>query len=677
MHYPFENKEYFEKTFPADFIAEGIDQTRGWFYTLTVLAAALFDKPAFKNLICNGLVLAEDGQKMSKRKKNYPPPEHIVNSCAAPRRDWVTPQTRTTSHTPHPPAVHRYGADALRLYLINSPVVRADNLRFKEAGVKQVVRDLFLPWYHAYRLFVQCARAQLHQTGTAFAPDEKRALASKNIMDKWILAAFNGLVDFARKEMEAYRYETVLSELTGYRPTQHLSNHALPHHRLYTVVPRLVEMVEQLTNWYLRMNKERFEGGRGEDERRDSLSVAFEVLMGLCRMMAPLTPFLTELIYQNLRRAVPDAPESVHFLEIPQVVAAAIDPQIEEDMKMMQTLIEKGRAIRDRHGVSLRVPLPTITLVHCSQASLTAIEKLRDYVMEELNVREVKTALVTDADARALVKLKCLPNHTLLGKRFGKTYGNVQKSIRALTHEALAAFLSSGSLTLDGEAFGADDILVQLEYVGEKGARDADTTDGGLVLLDLRPSAAMLAEANAREVCAHVQKMRKDAGLRKEDVVEVGYECAAPADGGAAALPATLAEQAEYIAGRIGRSLLPLAACPPRAVRLHTEVHDAFKVLAIGDGGAIAQRAEPLTLVLLRGCAFVDAAKLAALVPDAAARDDVVNYVHCRDLAAVRADVAASGGVLRVPLGGQTVELRHKVHLFLSSAEAKAAGALA
>ena len=473
-------------------------------------------------------------------------------------------------------------------------------------------------------------------------------------------------------------------------------------YRLYTVVPRLVEMVEQLTNWYLRMNKERFEGGRGEDERRDSLSVAFEVLMGLCRMMAPLTPFLTELIYQNLRRAVPDAPESsshraillftprailpsqvpdapesVHFLEIPQVVAAAIDPQIEEDMKMMQTLIEKGRAIRDRHGVSLRVPLPTITLVHCSQASLTAIEKLRDYVMEELNVREVKTALVTDADARALVKLKCLPNHTLLGKRFGKTYGNVQKSIRALTHEALAAFLSSGSLTLDGEAFGADDILVQLEYVGEKGARDADTTDGGLVLLDLRPSAAMLAEANAREVCAHVQKMRKDAGLRKEDVVEVGYECAAPADGGAAALPATLAEQAEYIAGRIGRSLLPLAACPPRAVRLHTEVHDAFKVLAIGDGGAIAQRAEPLTLVLLRGCAFVDAAKLAALVPDAAARDDVVNYVHCRDLAAVRADVAASGGVLRVPLGGQTVELRHKVHLFLSSAEAKAAGALA
>ena len=112
-------------------------------------------------------------------------------------------------------------------------------------------------------------------------------------------------------------------------------------------------------------------------------------------------------------------------------------------------------------------------------------------------------------------------------------------------------------------------------------------------------------------------------------------------------------------------------------MRLHTEVHDAFKVLAIGDGGAIAQRAEPLTLVLLRGCAFVDAAKLAALVPDAAARDDVVNYVHCRDLAAVRADVAAGGGVLRVPLGGQTVELRHKVHLFLSSAEAKAAGALA
>ena len=178
VHYPFENKEKFESTFPADFIAEGIDQTRGWFYTLMVLSTALFDKPAFQNLICNGLVLAEDGRKMSKRLKNYPDPQHILGS---------------------------YGADALRLYLINSPVVRADDLAFKERGVMQVLKDVFLPWYHAYRMFVQCATSLEGTSGTPFTRDAKCALASTNTMDKWILAAVNSLVQFTRREVRAAR----------------------------------------------------------------------------------------------------------------------------------------------------------------------------------------------------------------------------------------------------------------------------------------------------------------------------------------------------------------------------------------------------------------------------------------------------------------------------------------
>ena len=177
-HYPFENKEKFESSFPADFIAEGIDQTRGWFYTLMVLSTALFDKPAFKNLICNGLVLAEDGRKMSKRLKNYPDPQHILAT---------------------------YGADALRLYLINSPVVRAEDLRFAEDGVKQVVRDVFIPWYHAYRLFVQSANALEGTCGKPFDRDAQCALASTNTMDRWILASAHSLLRFMRQEMELYR----------------------------------------------------------------------------------------------------------------------------------------------------------------------------------------------------------------------------------------------------------------------------------------------------------------------------------------------------------------------------------------------------------------------------------------------------------------------------------------
>jgi len=141
VHYPFENEAKFQRSFPADFIAEGIDQTRGWFYTLMVISTALFEKPAFKNLICNGLVLAADGTKMSKRLRNYPDPMLVVN---------------------------RYGADALRLYLVNSPVVRADNLNFKEEGVRDVVKDLLLPWRHSYRLFVEAARRFRKQTGSPF-----------------------------------------------------------------------------------------------------------------------------------------------------------------------------------------------------------------------------------------------------------------------------------------------------------------------------------------------------------------------------------------------------------------------------------------------------------------------------------------------------------------------------
>ena len=233
-----------------------------------VLSTALFDKPAFKNLICNGLVLAEDGKKMSKRLKNYPAPELILNS---------------------------YGADALRLYLINSPVVHAEDLRFKEDGVKQVLKDVFLPWYHAYRLFVQGATSLESSSGEAFKRDAKKALASSNTMDRWILASANNLLQFMRKEMEAYR--------------------------LYTVIPKLVVLIEQLTNWYIRMNKERLGGDAGPADQQAAIATLYEVLLLLCKMMAPLTPFFVELQYKNLRNALPkeEQLESVHFDMIPQV----------------------------------------------------------------------------------------------------------------------------------------------------------------------------------------------------------------------------------------------------------------------------------------------------------------------------------------------------------------------
>ena len=467
-----------------------------------VLSTALFDKPPFKNLICNGLVQAEDGRKMSKRLKNYPEPTLILD---------------------------RYGADALRLYLINSPVVRAEDLPFREDGVKQVLKDVFLPWYHAYRLFVQSCNSLEAATATPFTPDEAAALSSTNTMDRWIMAAANSLCGYMRQEMEAYR--------------------------LYTVVPRLVGLIELLTNWYIRMNKERFSGERGADEQRAALCTFFEVLVMLCRMMAPLTPFFAEFVYRNLRKAIPESLESVHFMMIPEVNAAAIDDQIEADMAAMRQVVEKVRVIRDRHKLSMRTPLPCVTFIHKDQAALDAVKRLEPYIAEELNVREIRCALVSSVPE--LVSFICQPNHKALGARFGKEYNGVQQAINALGHEELAAFVSSGKMTVAGHDFVAEDILVSIDFTGDKTLNDADTCEGGLVALNIRPTAAMLDEATAREMCAKIQKMRKEAGLRKEDKVEVAYSVE-----GGAVLARVLTEQLDYVAQRINLTPLPAARLP-------------------------------------------------------------------------------------------------------------------
>nr|XP_060465632.1 isoleucine--tRNA ligase, cytoplasmic [Panthera onca] len=232
VHYPFENKREFDDAFPADFIAEGIDQTRGWFYTLLVLATALFGQPPFRNVIVNGLVLASDGQKMSKRKKNYPDPLSII---------------------------HKYGADALRLYLINSPVVRAENLRFKEEGVRDVLKDVLLPWYNAYRFFIQNVLRLQKEEEMEFLYNENTVKESANVTDRWVLSCMQSLVGFFETEMAAYR--------------------------LYTVVPRLVKFVDVLTNWYVRMNRRRLKGENGVEDCVMALETLFSVLLSLCRLM--------------------------------------------------------------------------------------------------------------------------------------------------------------------------------------------------------------------------------------------------------------------------------------------------------------------------------------------------------------------------------------------------------
>ncbi|MBN3308685.1 SYIC protein, partial [Amia calva] len=478
VHYPFENRREFEDAFPADFIAEGIDQTRGWFYTLLVLSTALFGKPPFKNVIVNGLVLASDGQKMSKRKKNYPDPVEIVKN---------------------------YGADALRLYLINSPVVRAENLRFKEEGVRDVLKDVFLPWYNAYRFLVQNVQRLQKEEEIQFLYNENTAKPSDNIMDKWILSFTQSLILFFKAEMEVYR--------------------------LYTVVPKLVKFVDMLTNWYVRMNRRRLKGENGTEDCVWALETLFSVLFSMCRLMAPFTPFITEMMYQNLRHLIdPAAVEekdagSIHYLMLPQARESVIDKRIESAVSQMQSVIELGRVIRDRKTLPVKYPLKEVVVIHQDPEALKDIQSLQKYILEELNVRLL--TLSTDKDKYG-IRLRAEPDHMVLGKRLKGAFKSVTAAIKELKSEQLETFQKTGCIVVEGHELQEADLRLMYTFDQVSGAAtqyEAHSDAQVLVLLDVTPDQSMVDEGVAREVINRIQKLRKKGRLVPSDEITVYYSC--------------------------------------------------------------------------------------------------------------------------------------------------------
>ncbi|XP_076866164.1 isoleucine--tRNA ligase, cytoplasmic isoform X2 [Brachyhypopomus gauderio] len=472
VHYPFENRREFEDTFPADFIAEGIDQTRGWFYTLLVLSTALFGKPPFKNVIVNGLVLASDGQKMSKRKKNYPDPGLIVQN---------------------------YGADALRLYLINSPVVRAENLRFKEEGVRDVLKDVFLPWYNAYRFLVQNVQRLQKEESIQFLYNENTAKPSSNIMDKWIQSFTQTLIQFFKVEMAEYR--------------------------LYTVVPRLVKFVDMLTNWYVRTNRRRLKGESGTEDCVSALETLVSVLFSMCRLMAPFTPFITEMMYQNLRHLIASVEEkdssSIHYLMLPHVREALIDSRIENAVSRMQSVIELGRVIRDRRTLPVKYPLREVVVIHQDPEALQDIQSLQKYIVEELNVRQL--TLSTDKDKYG-IRLRAEPDHVVLGRRLKGAFKAVTATIKELQSEQLEAFQKTGSIMVDGHELHEEDLRLMYTFDQTSGMRyEAHSDAQVLVLLDITPDQSMVDEGVAREVINRIQKLRKKGHLVPSDEITVYY----------------------------------------------------------------------------------------------------------------------------------------------------------
>lgn len=516
IHYPFENFELFENNFPGHFVAEGLDQTRGWFYTLMVLSTALFGKPAFRNLICNGLVLAEDGKKMSKRLKNYPSPTEVIDE---------------------------YGADALRLYIINSPVVRAEPLRFKKEGVHGVVKGVFLPWYNAYRFLVQNARRlEVEGVGPFIPIDGVTLQKSSNVLDQWINSATQSLVHFVRQEMDAYR--------------------------LYTVVPYLVKFLDYLTNTYVRFNRKRLKGRTGEGDCRTALSTLYYVLLTSCKVMAPFTPFFTEVLYQNLRKVSNGSEESIHYCSFPQEEGQRGE-RIEQSVARMTTIIDLARNIRERHNKPVKTPLREMVVVHPDQEFLDDIAgKLKEYVLEELNIR----SLVPCNDPLKYASLRAEPDFSVLGKRLGKSMGVVAKEVKAMSQEDILAFEKAGEVTISNHCLKLTDIKVFRDFKRPENmtAEEIDASGDGdvVVILDLRPDESLFEAGIAREVVNRIQKLRKKAALEPTDMVEVYFESL---DEDISAMQQVLDSQEVYIRDALGSPLLPSSMIQPHTVILCEE----------------------------------------------------------------------------------------------------------
>lgn len=455
LHYPFENQDMFERGFPAEFIAEGLDQTRGWFYTLIVLGTALFDKNPFKNVIVNGIVMAEDGKKMSKSLRNYTPPDGLMET---------------------------YGADALRLYLINSGLVKAEEQRFADNGVKDMVRRALLPWLNAFKFLHTYTQID------DWKPDTN-ASDSDNIMDQWILSRLESLKANIATEME--------------------------HYRLYNVVPALFDFIEDLTNWYIRLNRSRFWAEDQDPNKLAAYQTLYTTIYELSVSMAPFAPFLSETIYQALKDYSTEAlPDSVHLCTYPEANTQRIKPLLEQAVTRMQHIILLGRQKRNQEKVKTKYPVASLTVIHRDIELLDEISRLEGYLKTELNAKTVEYS----TNEQDYIHLYAKPNSPVLGKRLGKKFKDFKLSIESLDSTTIDDFQNKGEIVLSGETFASEDILI---YREAKEGTNAVSDRFVSIDMDCTLNEELIQEGLAREVVNRIQKSRKDAGYNVSDRIHL------------------------------------------------------------------------------------------------------------------------------------------------------------
>jgi isoleucyl-tRNA synthetase/bisphosphoglycerate-dependent phosphoglycerate mutase len=466
-HFPFESNnadaKSLPKDFPADFISENLDQTRGWFYTLMVISTALFGKPAFWNCICGGMILAEDGKKMSKKLKNYPDPNELLE---------------------------RRGADALRFTLMSSPVVRAEEIKFSEKPVEETVRRVILPLWNVYSFFVLHANARFDTSSkkdqnnvilseaTSFASGEVEGRSS-NPMDLWILAEVQDLVNRITKQLDEYDLSLACAEI--------------------------YETLDALTNWYIRRSRRRFAGKEGEEERSAAISTLYSVLMTFSKVLAPFCPFITEAVYLNL---TDKEHSSVHMEDWPETrKLSKEEKELLEKTRLIRSVVGLGMKLRAEQNIKVRQPLNKITIV-LSANRLSLTDNDIKIISEELNVKNVEIS----NDASGIAEKAVEVNARTLGPRVG---GRVQEIIK----EAKSGKFTEnkdGTITVMDEKLSLEE--AKIIYRGKEG--EAVASDRGIVVnLDIEITEDLRLEGMAREAIRAVQALRKEKGLGVNDQI--------------------------------------------------------------------------------------------------------------------------------------------------------------
>ena len=458
QHYPFENSKDFMEGFPADFIAEGLDQTRGWFYTLTVLSVALFDSVAFKNCITTGMILAEDGRKMSKSLKNYPDPEELLNN---------------------------YGGDSLRAYLINSPVVRGEPLKFSEEGVKLVTRNVILPLWNSFSFFSNYANADniSKEDLDQAAPVEERTL-----MDQWIISSLQSLIKTVNEKMENYY--------------------------LYEVIPPLIDFIDELTNWYVRTNRKRFwkEKDSNDIDKLNAFKTLHEVLLEFSKTMAPVLPFICEEIYQGLTN---EENKSIHLENYPEADSKIINEELEEQIQIAKDIIRTARNIRLNLNLPNKQPLKTLSVITNNELLIKNIEVVKEIILDELNIKTIEYVKSVDK----WYKFECKPNFAVLGPKLGSEIANFTKYLQSLNQSEIKEIINEGKLKYENF-----DILlseIELRLVKENTADSHEIVDEFSIHLDTNISDELYFERISREIVSIVQNQRKEMKFDITDRIQL------------------------------------------------------------------------------------------------------------------------------------------------------------